>query len=167
MYPVISRKNRNWTTGRLHAFNFNLHASLFLVMIRDYKRNSSLIFLGSVKENQTSPQCLWFLCTVLLKSKQGSFYVCISQGQPAVSYPTPQIWSLHRRSLQKKQGGTNNLWIRTKEHYPECLEKYAYSAPHWGAFVIGQVHREFQFDWTSETLCHSASEHDTLQSALL
>lgn len=67
----------------------------------------------------------------------------------------------------KKQGGTNNLWIRTKEHYPECLEKCSYSVPHWEAFLIGKTHWEFQFNWTSETLCHSASAQDTLLSTLL
>lgn len=46
-----------------------------------------------------------FVCMVLLKSKQGSSYVCISQGQTAVSYLTPQIWRLHWRRHQEKQGG--------------------------------------------------------------
>lgn len=162
---MTTRKKKNWTSGRLHAFNFSFHATLILVMIRDYERNSSLIFLGSAKE--TKPLISVFGCTVHLNNNQGSFYVSMSQGQPDVSYLKPQIWNLHWRRLRKKQGGTNNLWIRTKEHYPECLEKCSYSVPHWEAFLIGKTHWEFQFNWTSETLCHSASAQDTLLSTLL
>lgn len=54
-----------------------------------------------------------------------------------------------------------------KEQYLECLGKYAYSVPYWGAFIIGQDPREFQFDGTSGNLCHSASEQVSPWSALL